>query len=189
MAWVLHGGGLLVCNAFQGPCISSEFMFGKSSSANSEQNRRTLRLNSQESSLTLNNHRSFETDIKIAWWSVTSFDSTYGMDLLLTQHCWAVLFPFIFACQVGACIVDAQNRIVGVGYNGMPIGCSDDLLPWGKSSPNRLNTKYMYGKASFTEYFILTVTLKSRLRQFMSTVIRFKIVMRYPFFCKNGAMV
>ena len=38
------------------------------------------------------------------------------------------------ATQVGACIVNPENRIVGIGYNGMPRGCSDDLLPWGKSS-------------------------------------------------------
>ena len=28
--------------------------------------------------------------------------------------------------QVGACIVDGNNKIVGIGYNGFPIGCSDD---------------------------------------------------------------
>ena len=32
--------------------------------------------------------------------------------------------------QVGACIVNRQKRIVGVGYNGFPTGCSDDTLPW-----------------------------------------------------------
>ena len=48
--------------------------------------------------------------------------------------------------QVGACITDSNNRIVGVGYNGMPIGCSDDMLPWGKNSPKPIETKYMYGK-------------------------------------------
>jgi dCMP deaminase len=34
--------------------------------------------------------------------------------------------------QVGACIVNEQNRIVGVGYNGFPSGISDDALPWAK---------------------------------------------------------
>ncbi|XP_059061067.1 deoxycytidylate deaminase-like isoform X2 [Achroia grisella] len=34
--------------------------------------------------------------------------------------------------QVGACIVNEDNRIVGVGYNGMPRGCSDDIYPWDK---------------------------------------------------------
>jgi dCMP deaminase len=33
--------------------------------------------------------------------------------------------------QVGACIVK-DKKIIGVGYNGMPNGCSDDLFPWGK---------------------------------------------------------
>lgn len=32
--------------------------------------------------------------------------------------------------QVGACIVDAENRIVSTGYNGFPSGCSDDEFPW-----------------------------------------------------------
>ncbi len=41
------------------------------------------------------------------------------------------------ATQVGAVIVNAQRRIVGIGYNGMPSGCSDDGLPWGKTSENR----------------------------------------------------
>ncbi len=29
-------------------------------------------------------------------------------------------------------------------YNGMPSGCSDDDLPWGKTSADRLENKYMY---------------------------------------------
>lgn len=32
--------------------------------------------------------------------------------------------------QVGACIVDQNNVIVSTGYNGFPIGCSDDEFPW-----------------------------------------------------------
>ena len=48
------------------------------------------------------------------------------------------------ATQVGACIVSPDNRIVGIGYNGMPRGCSDNQLPWGKSSDNELDNKYMY---------------------------------------------
>lgn len=34
--------------------------------------------------------------------------------------------------QVGACIVNEDNRIVGVGYNGFPSGISDDEFPWDK---------------------------------------------------------
>lgn len=32
--------------------------------------------------------------------------------------------------QVGACIVDENNVILTTGYNGFPIGCSDDEFPW-----------------------------------------------------------
>ena len=32
--------------------------------------------------------------------------------------------------QVGACIVDQNNVILTTGYNGFPIGCSDDEFPW-----------------------------------------------------------
>lgn len=45
--------------------------------------------------------------------------------------------------QVGACIVDQRNHIVGIGYNGFPIGCSDDELPWGREG-GFLDTKYAY---------------------------------------------
>lgn len=45
--------------------------------------------------------------------------------------------------QVGACIVNEQNKIVGTGYNGLPIGCSDDEFPWSKQG-DFLDTKYPY---------------------------------------------
>ena len=45
--------------------------------------------------------------------------------------------------QVGACIVNRDRRIVGVGYNGFPTGCSDDELPWDREG-NWLETKYPY---------------------------------------------
>lgn len=46
--------------------------------------------------------------------------------------------------QVGACIVNEQNKILGIGYNGFPIGCSDDQLSWDKTSDNINDTKYPY---------------------------------------------
>jgi dCMP deaminase len=46
--------------------------------------------------------------------------------------------------QVGACIVNQFNKIVGIGYNGFPIGCSDDDLPWDRKSDNINDTKYPY---------------------------------------------
>ncbi len=45
--------------------------------------------------------------------------------------------------QVGACIVNPQKKIVGIGYNGFPRGCSDDELPWSRSGPFT-ETKYAY---------------------------------------------
>lgn len=46
--------------------------------------------------------------------------------------------------QVGACIVDADNRIVSTGYNGFPYGCSDDEYPWSREGEDAANTKYGY---------------------------------------------
>lgn len=45
--------------------------------------------------------------------------------------------------QVGACIVNQRNRIVGIGYNGFPIGCDDDDFPWEREG-EFLETKYPY---------------------------------------------
>ena len=46
--------------------------------------------------------------------------------------------------QVGACIVDSKtNRILSVGYNGLPKHCSDDEYPWIKEG-EALETKYPY---------------------------------------------
>ena len=45
--------------------------------------------------------------------------------------------------QVGACIVNEKNKIVGAGYNGLPIGCSDDEFPWSKQG-EFLDTKYPF---------------------------------------------
>ncbi|XP_023012609.1 deoxycytidylate deaminase [Leptinotarsa decemlineata] len=46
--------------------------------------------------------------------------------------------------QVGACIVNENNVIIGIGYNGMPKGCHDDDFPWAKESDNSLENKYLY---------------------------------------------
>lgn len=45
--------------------------------------------------------------------------------------------------QVGACIVDNENKILSQGYNGLPRGCSDDEFPWDREG-EMLNTKYPY---------------------------------------------
>lgn len=44
--------------------------------------------------------------------------------------------------QVGACIVDSENKVVSIGYNGMPRHCDDSKLTWEKGED--LNNKYLY---------------------------------------------
>lgn len=45
--------------------------------------------------------------------------------------------------QVGACIVSPDHKILSMGYNGFPIGCSDDDFPWEKNG-EELDQKYLY---------------------------------------------
>ena len=45
--------------------------------------------------------------------------------------------------KVGACIVNKQKRIIGIGYNGFPYGCSDDEFPWERTG-EYLECKYPY---------------------------------------------
>lgn len=45
--------------------------------------------------------------------------------------------------QVGACIVSEENKILSMGYNGMPTGCPDDIMPWERAG-DALSTKYLY---------------------------------------------
>lgn len=46
--------------------------------------------------------------------------------------------------QVGACIVNQENKIVGVGYNGLPWGCEDASFPWSVREGPYYDTKYPY---------------------------------------------
>lgn len=46
--------------------------------------------------------------------------------------------------QVGACIVGNDNRILSIGYNGFPIGCSDQDFPWAAEADSILDTKNPY---------------------------------------------
>ncbi len=46
--------------------------------------------------------------------------------------------------QVGSCIVSPDNKILSIGYNGFPQGCSDDEFPWSRESEDPLKTKYVY---------------------------------------------
>lgn len=44
--------------------------------------------------------------------------------------------------QVGACIVDQDNKVVSIGYNGMPRCVDESKLTWEKGEG--LNNKYLY---------------------------------------------
>ena len=46
--------------------------------------------------------------------------------------------------QVGACIVDKDNRILSIGYNGTPNRFNDDEFPWERTGKNQNETKYPY---------------------------------------------
>ena len=46
--------------------------------------------------------------------------------------------------QVGACLVNDEKKIISVGYNGMPIGCCDDDMPWEREGECSLDTKYPF---------------------------------------------
>lgn len=40
--------------------------------------------------------------------------------------------------QVGACIVSSDNKILSMGYNGFPAGCSDETFPWARDGEDEL---------------------------------------------------
>ena len=46
--------------------------------------------------------------------------------------------------QVGACIVSSDNKILSMGYNGFPNGCSDEDFPWNRESADPYDNKYFY---------------------------------------------
>ncbi|CDW52827.1 deoxycytidylate deaminase [Trichuris trichiura] len=46
--------------------------------------------------------------------------------------------------QEGACLVNKENQVVGIGYNGMPVGCNDDEMPWADKADDVLETKHPY---------------------------------------------
>ena len=46
--------------------------------------------------------------------------------------------------QVGCCIVSSDNKILSIGYNGLPLGCSDDDFPWNRDNEDPYQNKYFY---------------------------------------------
>lgn len=88
--------------------------------------------------------------LKEANWDPTQHPSTKRSDYL-TWDDYFMAMAFLSArrskdpnTQVGACIVDKSNCVIGLGYNGFPRGCSDDHLPWGRIDDKTLHNKYAY---------------------------------------------
>ena len=46
--------------------------------------------------------------------------------------------------QVGACIVNQDNKVVSIGFNGSPTGFDDEKLPWDVRKGPLSETKYAY---------------------------------------------
>lgn len=59
-------------------------------------------------------------------------------------QCWYDVQRIASRLRHSACIVDSEKRIVGLGYNGFPRGCSDDHLPWARGNKNPLENKYLF---------------------------------------------
>ncbi|QKT05329.1 cytidine deaminase [Mycoplasma sp. OR1901] len=45
--------------------------------------------------------------------------------------------------KVGACIINARKRVIGMGYNGMPSG-NDNDFPWTRDAKEEKDNKYPY---------------------------------------------
>ena len=67
-----------------------------------------------------------------------------GIDLGTTSVKIFMQGKGIVLTEPSAVAYNQENKIVGIGYNGMPIGCDDSEMPWGRSSDFPLNTKYPF---------------------------------------------
>lgn len=59
------------------------------------------------------------------------------------------ILNFNYFIQVGACIVNEENKVVGIGYNGMPLGFIDANTNWGKDDKDGLPNKDPIGNSGF----------------------------------------
>ena len=60
--------------------------------------------------------------------------------------------------QVGACIVSNDNKILSIGYNGMPLNCSDDDFTWERDTADDNNISILY-IANSMPYLIIGAVL------------------------------
>eukprot|EP00730_Choanoeca_flexa_P016559 TRINITY_DN7855_c0_g1_i1.p1 TRINITY_DN7855_c0_g1~~TRINITY_DN7855_c0_g1_i1.p1 ORF type:complete len:196 (+),score=32.60 TRINITY_DN7855_c0_g1_i1:94-681(+) len=69
----------------------------------------------------------------------------------LSKECWYMSMAILAsqrskdpATQVGCAIVNTDGIVLAMGYNGFPVGCSDDELPWSKGAEDPLDNKFPF---------------------------------------------
>lgn len=62
---------------------------------------------------------------------------------MLLAQCTALRSPDP-STQVGACIVDSSNRVIGLGYNGLPRGMKANSIDWDRTIKEFMDVKYTY---------------------------------------------
>lgn len=105
-----------------------------------------------------------DAEIQELLWKEANYDS-FGLDVTLKRSDYIVWDDFFMGMAKlsamrskdpqapstgGACIVDEENRVVGIGYNGFPRDCSDDVLPWWSNNDNTQATRpWLYTQSPF----------------------------------------
>ena len=56
--------------------------------------------------------------------------------------------------QVGACIVSDDNKILSIGYNGMPLGCDDDEFSWNRNRELNAILNYRGGSLEGSKIYV-----------------------------------
>ena len=77
------------------------------------------------------------------------------------------------------------NQIVGIGYNGFPRGCNDDLLPWDREGGNELDTKYMYVCHAEMNAILNINTANAILRKYVTELRNRGYNVKYPWTWKR----
>ena len=81
----------------------------------------------------------------------------------------------------GACIVDSQNRIVGIGYNGLPRGCPDDVFPWRTDVAHKAAATATNDDDDYSNPFVCPAVTNAILNKCSDTVEKCRIyVGRFP---------
>jgi dCMP deaminase len=80
---------------------------------------------------------------KVSIKAINLQDYTTWVEFYMGLALWAAERSIDPNTQVGACIVDKDGYEAAVGYNGMPIGMSDDEVTWQRDG-NYSDTKYAY---------------------------------------------